>query len=236
MKKDQQKLLIFGGSGAIGQAITEKFKINGWLVYVVTRKPSPPHEKTLIVWDVLNADQPPSELSHAGPFDAVVWAQGDNLNDSIYSFNRLDHEKIYAANVTFILESLHTLLDGGLLTKPAHLCVLSSIWQDVSRQCKLSYSVSKSALHGLVLALANDMAVDGHLVNAVLPGAIDTPMTRQNLSPEQIKKIAESTYFKKLPQLGDVTNAVYFLCSKENTGITGQFMKVDLGFSDVRNF
>jgi len=236
MTKDQQKVLIFGGNGAIGQAIAETFKTNGWSVYVVTRKPSSLHEKTLIVWDVLNADQAPSELIHSGPFDAVVWAQGDNLNDSIYSFNRLDHEKIYAANVTFILESLHILLDGGLLTKSAHLCILSSIWQDISRQCKLSYSVSKSALHGLVLALANDMAVDGHLVNAVLPGAVDTPMTRQNLSSEQIKKIAESTHFKKLPQLMDVTNAVYFLCSKENTGITGQFMKVDLGFSDVRNF
>jgi hypothetical protein len=76
--------------------------------------------------------------------------------------------------------------------------------------------------------------VDGHLVNAVLPGALDTPMTRQNLSVDQLSKITSSTQFMRLPNLEDVSNAVYYLCSLENSGVTGQFVKIDLGFSDVR--
>ena len=32
----------------------------------------------------------------------------------------------------------------------------------------------------------------------------------------------------------DVANTAYYLCSPENTGVTGQFIKVDLGYSDVR--
>ena len=81
---------------------------------------------------------------------------------------------------------------------------------------------------------ANDLAKDGYFVNAVLPGVIDTPMTHQNLSELQIEKVKKSTGFNKLNTLADVANAVYFLLSSNNTGITGQFIKVDLGFSDVR--
>ena len=34
--------------------------------------------------------------------------------------------------------------------------------------------------------------------------------------------------------LGDVAALTCFLCSPENTGITGQFIAADLGFSHVR--
>ena len=99
----------------------------------------------------------------------------------------------------------------------------------------MSYGVSKSALKGLVLSLATDLAKDGYLINAVLPGAIDTPMTRNNLSYDQMQLIERATKFNRLVTLVDVASSIYFLCSEENSGITGQFLKVDLGFSDVRN-
>ena len=121
------------------------------------------------------------------------------------------------------------------MAKSARLCIVSSIWQEISRQNKLSYSITKSALKGLVLSLANDLAEDGFYVNAVLPGAIDTPMTHKNLSAAQIQLIEQSTKFKRLPTLSEVVSTIYFLCNEECSGLTGQFLKVDLGFSDVRN-
>ena len=98
----------------------------------------------------------------------------------------------------------------------------------------MSYGITKAAIQGLVLSLANDLAKEGYLINAVLPGVLDTPMTIQNLTQTQIDNVKRSTQFNKLPTLKDVAHVVYFLCSKENTGTTGQFIKVDLGYSDVR--
>jgi NAD(P)-dependent dehydrogenase (short-subunit alcohol dehydrogenase family) len=141
---------------------------------------------------------------------------------------------VYEANVVYILASLDVLLRAGVLKTPSRLCVISSIWQEIARQNKLSYGVSKAALKGLVLSLANDLGVDGHLINAVLPGALDTPMTRQNLSEAQVQAITAATQFGRLANLKDVANAVHYLCSSENTGVTGQFIKIDLGFTDVR--
>ena len=144
------------------------------------------------------------------------------------------HQSMYDANVIYILKSLRNLLSNALLNSSAKLCVISSIWQTIARQNKLSYGITKAAIQGLVLSLANDLAKDGHLINAVLPGVIDTPMTHENLTQAQIDNVKRSTQFNKLPKLEDVAHAVYFLCSKENTGTTGQFIKVDLGYSDVR--
>jgi 3-oxoacyl-[acyl-carrier protein] reductase len=126
------------------------------------------------------------------------------------------------------------LLASDRLAQGARLCVISSVWQNVARPNKLSYMVSKAALQGLVQSAATDLADRGILVNAVLPGALDTPMTRQNLTSEQIGRIVGMTNFDRLPALGDVAALVGFLCSAANTSITGQFVAVDLGFQNAR--
>jgi NAD(P)-dependent dehydrogenase (short-subunit alcohol dehydrogenase family) len=94
--------------------------------------------------------------------------------------------------------------------------------------------MSKAALQGLVLSAATDLAKDGHLINAVLPGALETPMTRKNLTDQQIDRLIQSTGHHRLVTLDEVASLVCYLCSPENTGITGQFIAADLGFSRVR--
>lgn len=229
------RLLLFGASGAIGSAINTHYVGQGWQVVRVTRKTTRPGTSDFVVWDPLDND-PADEANivATGPFDAVCWAQGANCNDSIFNFDAANHEAIYKANVLTILVSLSRLLAGKALTQPARLCVISSIWQNQARQNKLSYSVSKAAIQGLVLSLANDLGREGHLVNAVLPGVLDTPMTRANLSAEQIEKVEASTGFRRLATLEDVAASVYGITSFRNTGATGQFLNVDLGYTHVR--
>lgn len=232
------RLLLFGGTGSIGAAISDCFKVEGWQVVVVSRAEG--RGAGYVQWDPAaqgeSADGAGAieALAAQGPFDAVCWAQGMNCTDSIYDFEPVRHEAVYSANVLYILNSLHILLVHSLLRKPARLCVISSIWQDMARQTKLSYCVSKAALHGLVLSAAADLARDGHVINAVLPGVIDTPMTRANLRPEQVRKVEEATLFGRLPTLGEVATCVYGLCRPETTAVTGQFITVDLGYSRVR--
>ena len=228
------KILLFGASGSIGAALHEKFAEQSWQVVSVSRDAANGHDQ--LRWNPLLENSPEvlDQLRAHGPFDAVCWAQGKNCNDSIYAFDVEQHREVYEANVVYILASLEVLLRAGVLKTPSRLCVISSIWQEIARQNKLSYGVSKAALKGLVLSLANDLGVDGHLINAVLPGALDTPMTRQNLSAAQVQAITAATRFGRLANLKDVANAVHYLCSSENTGVTGQFIKIDLGFTDVR--
>lgn len=227
------RVLLFGGSGVIGGAIGARFAADGFAVHAAARHAG----DDLTAYDPFAADGGEAGwaalMAHA-PFDAVVWAQGANRNDSVETVDIDAHLDMFKANCLYITITLQRLLVEDRLTKPARLCVISSIWQDMARQNKFSYAVSKSALRGLVLSAAVDLGAKGHLVNAVLPGVIDTPMTRANLKPEQIAMVEGSTLFGRLPTLGDVANCVHYLCSPANTGITGQFISADLGFSDVR--
>ena len=94
--------------------------------------------------------------------------------------------------------------------------------------------MTKAALGGLVRAASADLASRQILINAVLPGVIDTPMTRSVLTAEQVQGIAEATGFGRLATAVDVAEAVTFLCSNKNRAITGQSLTVDLGFGHVR--
>ncbi|MBI3432360.1 MAG: SDR family oxidoreductase [Hydrogenophilales bacterium] len=236
MDESRKTILLFGASGSIGSSIADVFLSRNWHVVGVTRRVDSSHANGVawIVADPLANDAVADVYDEYAPYYAVCWAQGGNVNDCVYDVDVDAHLQLYQANCVYILSSLKLLLQRNLLAKPARLCIISSIWQEIARQNKLSYGMTKSALRGLVLSAATDLAADGHLVNAILPGALDTPMTRKNLTAEQIDELAGATQFNRLPQLEDVSRLAMFLCSEENTGITGQFIAADLGFSRVR--
>ncbi len=229
-------LLVFGATGAIAGEICAEALARGWQVTGVVRKADAalPAGVTPLIADPLAPAFDSVILASAAPCNAVCWAQGANSTDSVYDVSIDAHMALYHANVVYILVTLKALLERKLLAPAAKLCVLSSIWQNLARQRKLSYCISKSALQGLVLSAAADLAFDGHVINAVLPGATDTPMTRRNLAPEQIDRLSQATGFNRLPSLHDVAALTCFLCSPENTGITGQFIAADLGFTHTR--
>ena len=231
--------IVFGASGSIGCGIGEHLQVQGFAVIGVGRNKnsaSPPQFSSWVIWneDAGEFSRSLNEQLAGKKIDAIVWAQGANHNDDIDSFDLTKHLHMYEANVTFILRSLQALLKAEFLAKNARLVVISSIWQNIARQTKLSYCITKSALQGLVQSLSIDLGRQGILINAVLPGAIDTPMTRANLQEHQISALEGATPLQSLPNLSDVTGLTVYLCSPSNTGITGQFIAADRGFSNAR--
>ena len=227
------KILLFGATGAIGAEVKQYFINKDWNVCSVTRNNDSPEHSSSLYFDIHDHSSYVN-LATAARYDAVCWAQGKNLNDSVYNFDEKLNLETYEANCLFIISSLKYLLQNKLLANNAKLCVISSIWQIRSRQNKLSYTMSKAAVEGLVNSVALDIGKDGYLFNGVLPGVLDTPMTHKNLTPEQISQVSNTTFFNSLPKIKDVAALVYFLCSEENNSITGQSICVDLGFCNAK--
>lgn len=237
--KSTFKTLVFGASGALGREILSAAISRGDDVSAVSRTRKIIETETRVIESVpwLPREQSegslPPELV-GKQFHAVVWAQGMNISDDIFSVDMESHFSLYRANVTYILLTLQALLKNQLLVERARLCIVSSIWQMAAREGKLSYCITKAALQGLVNSLAIDLANNGHLVNAILPGPIDTPMTRANLSSEQLAAIQKSTPHKCLVKIEDVCDLVMHLCSTRSGGMTGQFITVDNGFLNAK--
>ena len=236
LKTSGWRLLLFGASGAIGQAVFRTASALGWSVTSVSRSARPDTTgQNWLQYDPAGAGLSSVDFASHGPFDAVCWAQGENRQDSVLDFDAAASAALYEANCLYIARSLNELLAADLLSPAgARLCVVSSIWQERARQSKLSYTMTKAALGGFVRSASVDLAADGHLINAVLPGVLDTPMTHAALSPEQIDRVTQATLFNALPTPEGIARLVGFLCSDQNTVVTGQSITADLGFSNVR--
>lgn len=218
-------IVVFGSNGALGTAIVGLLREHGHQVIETTRGDGGS--------SAVSISNPswPQEIADKGPIDGIVWAQGTNASNTVLSATRSELEAAFDANVYFIVESLQALVGKNALAGTCRTVVLSSIWQDHARNNKFSYMVSKAAVEGLVKSASIDLAQHGVTMNAVLPGVIDTPMTRQNLSSEQVASVEAMSLGGSLASPLDVANAVAWLLSDSSSGLKGQFITVDQGWT-----
>jgi len=219
-------VLVYGASGALGKSILEYLRKDEIEVFGLSR--SAKNSEFISLDDEKSYE---NLSSHAKQY-SVVFAQGTNISDNIESPSEL--RSMFEANVVFIVENLSRLLKFGLIGKGCSVVILSSIWQEISRPNKMSYSVSKSALKGLVGSLVADVSRKGIRVNAVLPGVVDSPMTRKMLSNDDLAKIESETPMGVLVSNVEVARTVAWLLSDQSSGIVGQFIRVDNGWTGVK--
>ncbi|MEU9864478.1 glucose 1-dehydrogenase [Streptomyces sp. NPDC047971] len=95
-----------------------------------------------------------------------------------------------------------------------------------------AYAATKHAVLGLTRVAALELAARGIRVNAVCPGAIDTPMS----NPEGVDPAATAELYRKLVPLGrigrpeEVAALALFLTSEDSAYITGQPFVIDGGW------
>lgn len=225
------KLLIFGGTGVLGAAIAEKYQANDYQVTYGVRKISNPDNQFLLPL----SEEPVPEPLKGQLFDTVIFAQGANNNDSVMNHSIDDLNRLFEANVTFISETSKALILHNLIKHKGKIVILSSFWEQLTRQDKMSYTVTKAAVGGLVRSMAVDLGnAKGILVNGLLPGVVDSPMARGLLKPEQIENVQWQTPGHQMVVPLDVANAAYLLGCEDNTAISGQSLFVDYGFSIAR--
>ena len=216
-----KRVLLFGATGALGSAISQTYINHGWEVTPVVRVPMGlPNE---IVLPFKSAS--PFEESN---FNTIVFAQGANMNGTVLTTSDEAITDLFEANVGFIVKKVKFLMRECAIARNGHIVIISSIAEIFTRKEKLAYTVSKAAVGGLVRSLAVDLGRShGILVNGILPGVVDTPMTRNTLAPDQFDHLVESTPIGRLVTAADVANGVYLLGSELNTGISGQSVMVD---------
>ena len=231
LKNKMPKLLIFGGTGALGTAIAQKFSDEGYEVIYGVRKIT----DGKVQFQVPLTTGPVPDLLKGQLFDAVVFAQGANMNDSVITSSVDDLNRLFEANVSFISENTKALISHNLIKHKGKIVILSSLWEQLTRQDKMAYTVTKAAVGGLVRSMAVDLGnAKGILVNGLLPGIVETPMSRGLLSAKQMENIEAQTPGHKLTVPTDVANATFLLGCEDNTAISGQSLFVDYGFAIAR--
>lgn len=210
-----KRILVFGASGTLGKACSEELRAHGY-------EPIPVGRDLKV-------------LESLGQVNGAVWAQGANFTGDLSETTSQTWDEIWDANFQYIVRSLEILLGKKSFNRGSRLVVMSSVWQEFSRPQKVAYIASKAAVGGLVRGLVADLGQDGISINAILPGVVDSPMTHEHLSSSQIAGIIEGTPTGELVTPTQIAKTVAFLIGPDSTGINGQSIIVDGGWSITRN-
>jgi hypothetical protein len=98
-----------------------------------------------------------------------------------------------------------------------------------------AYAASKAGLIGLTQTLAAEYGPRGVRVNAVLPGAVDTPMYRTFNDTESKQQWLTNLHaLKRAARPEEVARSVLYLASDDAAFVTGTAHLVDGGFSITR--
>ncbi|MDR1425909.1 MAG: 3-oxoacyl-[acyl-carrier-protein] reductase [Rickettsiales bacterium] len=240
---ENQKILITGATGGIGQATSILFARHGATVCLCARNPdklqelasrikSEGGEPYIISCDLGNAEQVEEVFStldrDIGPVDILVSNAGMTKDTLSIRMSREDFREVISVNLeaTFVLN--REALKRMMKARYGRIINVSSVVGFTGNAGQANYVASKAGITGLSKSLALEFANRGITVNCVAPGFIETPMT-DKLTEAQKSKIIGSIPLGKIGRPEDVANAIAFLAKRESGYITGQTIHVNGG-------
>lgn len=237
-------VVVTGGAGGIGEAITRAFVAQGARV-------------AFLDIDIARGERLKAELGEAALFvpcdltdipalKAAVQTARDRFGPIGVLINNAAHDERHAT-----LDVTEAYWDGRIAVNLKHqffaaqavlpdmraagkgaIVNLGSTSWVIGQGGMAAYTASKSAVLGLTRSLARDFGPDGVRVNAIAPGWI---MTERQLelwvTPETEKEIYERQCLKRRLVPDDIARVVVFMASDEAGAITNQHYIVDGGWN-----
>ncbi len=218
----QKTALVTGAARGIGQAIAQVLEHAGVCVLAPTRA-------ELDLLDNSSIDRFMAGLA-GRPVDILVNNAGINILGRIEDMTLETWQAMHGVNLLAPARLIQACMPGMRAARWGRIVNISSILSLVTRERRAAYSTMKAGLNGLTRTAAVELGPDGILVNAVCPGYVETELTRQNNSPADLARIVETIPLRRLATPAEIARCVAFLCSAENTYITGQTIVIDGGF------
>jgi len=243
---EDRVMLITGAAGGIGLATVKLFAGKGWRVIGVDRKPFGidfPPDGLFIQADISDPDEVASIFDHTQGFtdtlDVLINNAAYQVVKSILDTTVEEWDAVMASNLRSVFLSaklafpLLSARGGGAIVN------VSSVHAVATSKDIAAYAASKGGLLALTRAMAIEFAPVNVRVNAILPGAVDTPMLRAGLSrdhvgagsiDQRLENLARNTVSGKIGSPEEIAQAIYFLADEtQSSFITGQALIVDGG-------
>lgn len=173
-------------------------------------------------------------LEKFGRIDILVNNAGIFPFKSFVEMKEEDWDKVLAVNLKGTFLCTKAVLPAMINQKYGKIVSISSIAGTVVGFSNLvHYCASKGGIVGFTKGLALELAQYGINVNAIAPGAIETPGSIAGMGgKEALKQFEQTIPLKRLGQPIDIANLAVFLASDDSSYITGQCIVADGGYTD----
>jgi len=241
MAPEKRCVLITGAAQGIGQATALAFAEAGWQTIGVDIEPCT-HVDRFEQLDVADAAAVTALLASIeageGRLDALVNNAAVQVNKPLHQTTMDEWDRVLTVNLRAPFWLMHEALP--LLEKCAGSVVnVSSVHAVATSTDICAYATSKGGLSAMTRAAALEWASRGVRVNAVLPGAVDTPMLRHGLERGQLGERTTDDpvgAFGELHPMGrvarpeEIAQAILYLADGERSSyVTGHNHVVDGG-------
>lgn len=242
---EKRSVLITGANGGIGRATVLEFSRRGWEVIGVDRDPLSfdfPSDGIFISTDISvteNVDQLFNQVAEKYPkLNALVNNAAIQIAKPLIQTTLEEWDQLMDVNLRAVFYSVQQAYP---LLKAAEGAIVnvSSVHAVATSADIASYAASKGALLALTRAMAIEFADDKVRVNAILPGAVDTPMLDAGLSRGHVTggtledrkaDLARKHVIGRVGTPEEIAKSIIFLADNEQSSfMTGHPLIVDGG-------
>ncbi len=246
MSDSKKTILITGAAGGVGRATVKHFHDRGFRMIGVDRQsvyPEFPTDGLFIQADISVPENLEMIFAQATQFtptlDVLVNNAGFQVTKPIIETTVEEWDMVMASNLRSVFlgaKLAYPLLKaegGGAIVN------VSSVHAVATSANIAAYAASKGGLLALTRAMAIEFAPDNIRVNAVLPGAVDTPMLRAGFhrgrdneasEESQLAALAAKTVNGRVALAEEIASVIYFLADgTQSSFITGQGLVADGG-------
>jgi NAD(P)-dependent dehydrogenase (short-subunit alcohol dehydrogenase family) len=219
-----RKLVVTGGLGTLGRGVAEIAAQRGAKVVVIDFATGhPPGAGITLIGgaDLSRPDAAETAIKQArdalGGIDALINIAGGFAWETVAGGSLDTWDKLYTINVKTGLNATKAALPHLLQSKSGRIVNIGANGAVKAATGMGAYAASKSAVHKLTEALAEELKDKGVTVNAVLPSIIDTPVNRKDMPDAD---------FSKWVSVADLAAVILFLASEEAKAVTGALVPV----------
>jgi acetoacetyl-CoA reductase len=236
-------LLISGGTGGIGSALSIKFIEKGYKVFTTHNNKS---EDFLSNWLIQNnipkkniqfincdiRDEKNTKIAleqvlKNNNIDVLINNAGITKDSSFLKMTSEQWSDVINTNLISIFNFTQSVAKQMADRKFGNIINISSINALKGQFGQTNYSASKSGIIGFTKSLALELSSKGVRVNAICPGYTLTPMV-QKLSPEILKSITSNIPIGKLVNANEIANTALFIV-EDMPSLTGETISVNGG-------
>lgn len=240
--------LVTGAAQGIGRAISLRLARDGYALALVDlnaegiagvqneieRTGGRALALTADLLDLQEIDRVVARAAEWGDLTVLVNNAGRVIIHSFFDVTEAEWDAVLSLDLKTVFFAMQSA--AGRMKEGGHIVNLSSISGRGGRADQAAYAAAKAGVISLTRSAALALAPYGITVNAVCPGVVDTPMTREvhrgrarilKITPgESLARMTAKIPLGRVEVPDDVANAVSFLCSPDAGYITGQALNV----------